>query len=151
MKYTTEIKVNVPLDEFIKKMDNVENLKHWQRGLVSAEHISGDPGELGAKMKLSYKFGKRKMELIETITKRNFPNEFHANYTSKSVHNIQQNYFEKTNDGFTKWTSNSEFLPLNLVMRILLFLMPGTFKKQSLKYMQDFKNFAENGTSVNNA
>ena len=58
MKYTTEIKVNVPLDEFIKKMDNVDNMKHWQRGLVSAEHISGDLGQLGAKMKLNYKFGK---------------------------------------------------------------------------------------------
>ena len=151
MKYTTEITVNVPLDEFINKMDRVENLKHWQRGLVSAEHISGDPGELGAKMKLIYKFGKRNMELLETITKRNFPNEFHANYTTKSMHNIQRNYFEKTKDGFTKWTTRSEFLPLNLVMRIMLFIMPSAFKKQSLKYMQDFKNFAENGTSVTNA
>jgi len=151
MKYTTEIKVDVPLDEFIKKMDNVENMKHWQRGLVSAEHISGDPGELGAKMKLNYLFGKRKMEVIETITKRKFPHEFHANYTSKTIHNVQQNYFEKTNDGFTKWISESEFLPLNLVMRIILVLMPSMFKKQTLKYMQDFKNFAENGTSVTNA
>ena len=151
MKYITEIKVKVPLDEFIKKMDNVENMKHWQRGLVSAEHISGNPGELGAKIKLRYKFGRRHMEIIETITKRNFPKEFHANYTSKSVHNIQKNYFERTNEGFTKWTSKSEFLPLNLVMRIMLFLMPGSFKKQTLKYMQDFKNFAEDGTSVANA
>jgi len=151
MKYTTEIKVNVPLDEFIHKMDNVENLKHWQRGLVSAEHISGTPGELGAKMKLKYKFGRRTMELIETITKRNFPKEFHANYTTKSMHNIQQNYFEKTNKGFTKWTAECDFLPLSLSMRLMLFLMPKTFKKQSFIYMQDFKNFAENGTSVSHA
>lgn len=151
MKYTTEIKVNVPLDEFIKKMDNVDNMKHWQRGLVYAEHISGDLGQLGAKMKLNYKFGKRKMQIIETITKRNFPNEFHANYTTKSMHNIQQNYFEKTSEGFTKWTSKSEYVPLNFSMRLMLFFMPRTFKKQSQKYMQDFKNFAENGISVTNA
>lgn len=151
MKYTTEIKVNIPLDEFIKKMDSVENMKHWQRGFIAAEHISGIPGELGSKMKLKYLFGKRKMHLIETITKRNFPREFHASYTTESMSNLQQNYFEKTNEGFTKWTSKSEFLPLNLVMRIMLFMMPRTFKKQSLKYMQDFKDFAENGTSVANA
>jgi hypothetical protein len=151
MTYTTEIKVDVPLEEFMKKMDNVENLKHWQHGLVSAEHVSGDLGELGAKLKLSYQFGRRKMTLIETITKRNFPQEFHANYTTKSMHTIQENYFERTPEGFTKWTSKSEILPLNLVMRILLFLMPNIFKKQSLKYMQDFKTFAENGTSVANA
>ena len=151
MKYTTEIKVNVPLDEFIKKMDNVDNMKHWQRGLVSAEHISGDLGQLGAKMKLNYKFGKRKMQIIETITKRNFPNEFHANYTTKSMHNVQQNYFEKTSEGVTKWTSKSEYVPLNFSMRLMLFFMPRTFKNQSQKYMQDFKNFAEKGISVTNA
>ncbi|MEM5564206.1 SRPBCC family protein [Psychroserpens sp. AS72] len=151
MKYTTEIKVEVPLDEFIKKMDNVDNMKHWQRGLVSAEHISGDLGQLGAKMKLTYQFGSRKMEIIETITKRNLPNEFHANYTMKSMQNIQQNYFERTTNGFTKWTSSSEFVPLNFKMRLMLFFMPRAFKKQSRNYMQDFKNFAEKGTSVTNA
>jgi hypothetical protein len=151
MKYTTEIKVDVHLDEFIKKMDNVENMKHWQRGLISAEHVSGDLGQLGAKMKLTYQFGSRKMEIIETITKRNFPNEFHANYTMKAMHNVQKNYFEKTSDGFTKWTCESEFVPLTFTMRVMLFFMPRTFKKQTLKYMQDFKNFAQNGTSVTHA
>lgn len=151
MKYTTEIKVCLPLDEFAKKMNNTENLKHWQNGLTSAEHLSGDPGVLGSKMKLTYKFGKRQMELIETITKINFPYEFHANYKSNSAQNIQHNFFESTEDDCTKWTSKNEFIPLNLVMRILMFIMPSTFKKQTLKYMRDFKNFAENGTSIQNA
>ncbi|MFT5847110.1 SRPBCC family protein [Psychroserpens sp.] len=151
MKYTTEIKINVTLDIFIKKMDAVDNLKHWQRGLLSAEHISGDLGQLGAKMKLKYRFGKRQVEITETITKRNFPNEFHANYTMIAMHNIQHNYFEKTSNGFTKWTSHNEYIPLTFKMRIMLFFMPRAFKKQSLIYMQDFKNFAENGTSVTHA
>ncbi|WP_321262583.1 SRPBCC family protein [Psychroserpens sp.] len=132
-------------------MDNPENLKHWQKGLTSAEHLSGDPGVLGSKMKLTFTFGKRKMELIETITKINFPHEFHANYKSASTHNIQQNFFESTEEDYTKWVSKNEFIPLNLVMRILMFIMPSTFKKQTIKYMTDFKNFAENGTSIQNA
>ncbi len=151
MNYTTDIVVNLPIEEVIVKMDNVENLKHWQRGLVAAEHVSGIPGQLGAKMKLTYDFGNRKMELIETITKRNLPHEMHATYKTKSMHNSQENYFKRTSEGFTKWTSKSEFLPLTFFMRLMTIFMPSTFKKQSLKYMQDFKNFAENGTSVINA
>jgi hypothetical protein len=151
MLYTTEIIVKVPLDIFIKKMDNIDNLKHWQRGLLSTEHISGNPGELGSKIKLNYKFNKRYMEIIETITKSNFPNEFHATYNGKGMNNLQKNYFTETADNYTKWTSINEFIPLNFSMRVMLFLMPSAFKKQSLKYMQDFKNFAENGTSVTNA
>jgi len=33
----------------------------------------------------------------------------------------------------------------------MAFLMPGAFKKQSKKYMDDFKAFAEHGTSVKDA
>ena len=37
MKYTTEIVVDVPREEFIKKMDDPQNMRHWQRGLVNYE------------------------------------------------------------------------------------------------------------------
>lgn len=148
MMYTTEIKISLPIDQVIKKMDNVENLKHWQRGLVSAEHIIGAPGALGSKMKFNYRFGKRSMQLVETITRRNFPNEFHATYDTKGMHSIQENYFERTQEGYTKWVIKSEFLPLNFSRRLMIIVSPNMFRKQSKKYMQDFKNFVENGTSV---
>lgn len=151
MKYTTEIIIKKPLQEVIRKMNSTENMKHWQEGLVSSEHISGIPGEFGAKMKLNYDFGKRKMELIETITKQNFPDEFHATYNTKGVCNIQQNYFKNTSEGHTTWITKNEFQPTNFVMSIMLLVMPRAFKKQTKKYMTNFKNFVENGTSVTNA
>jgi len=73
MQYTTEILIDKPISEVIKKFNSADNLKHWQEGLVSTEHISGIPNQLGAKMKLNFSFGKRKMEIIETITKQEFP------------------------------------------------------------------------------
>lgn len=148
MKYTIETTINLPRAEVIKKMDSVENMKHWQRGLVTAEHLSGTPGEVGAKMKLSYQFGKRKMELVETILKNNFPEEFHGTYDAKGMLNIQKNYFTETSEGNTKWVSECEFIPTGFMMRMMTLLMPKAFKKQSKQYMNDFKNFAEHGTSV---
>lgn len=151
MKYTTEIIIEKPLEEVIRKMNSTDNMKHWQEGLTSAEHISGVPGEFGAKMKLNYDFGRRKMEIIETITKQNFPNEFHATYNTKGVRNIQQNYFESTANGSTKWIVINEFEPTSFAMNAMLFLMPRAFKKETKKYMTNFKNFVENGTSIANA
>lgn len=147
MKYTTEIIVDLPRDEFIKKLDNAENMKHWQRGLVDYELLSGTPGEEGARMNLKYKMGKREIEMVETIIKRNFPEEFHATYDAKGVHNIQKNYFKEEN-GKTRWISESEFQFSSFGMKLMAFLMPGAFKKQSMKYATDFKNFAEKGISV---
>jgi len=148
MKYTAEITINLPLEKVIEKMDNPQNLKHWQKGLIRYEVTEGTPGQEGAKMKLEYKMGKRDMTLIETILKRNFPEEFHATYDTKGVHNIQKNYFKAINKTNTKWISESEFQFSGFGMKLMGWLMPGAFKKQSKKYMQDFKNFAENNISV---
>jgi len=148
MKYTVEITINASRAEVIEKMDSVENLKHWQRGLLEAEQLSGKPGKEGSKMRLKYKFGKRDMEMIETITRNNFPEEFHATYDTKGVHNIQENFFEELAEKKTKWISHSEFQFNSFALKVMGFVMPGAFKKQSKKYMDDFKNFVEEGKSV---
>ena len=147
MRYTAEITVDLPRDEFIKKLDNPENMKHWQKGLVKYEHISGAPGSEGARMSLSYQFGKRNMDMVETIIKNNMPDELHASYDTKGVQNIQKNYFEEV-DGKTLWKSDNIFEFSGFMMKLMAFLMPGAFKKQTMKYLNDFKAFAENGTSV---
>jgi len=148
MKYSVEVLIEKPRDEVIKKMDNLDNMKHWQKGLVSSEHVSGTPGQVGAKMQLNYKMGKRELSLVETITKNNFPEEFSATYNTKGMHNIQENSFKETPEGHTKWISNCEFQPSGFMMKAMVFLMPGAFKKQSKQYMIDFKNFVEKGISV---
>lgn len=148
MKYTTEITIDLPRDEFIKKLDSPENMKHWMRGLVSHEVISGTPGHEGTRMNMRFKMGKRDMEMVETIMKRDFPTAFHATYDTKGVHNIQKNFFHEVSENQTKWVSESEFQFAGLGMKVMAFLMPGAFKKQSMKYATDFKNFAENGVSV---
>ncbi|MEL6918656.1 MAG: SRPBCC family protein [Bacteroidota bacterium] len=148
MKYTTEITINLSRDELIEKLDNPDNMKHWQQGLVAYKHLSGTPGQDAAKMELHYKLGKREMVLVETIIKRNFPEEFHATYDTKGVHNIQKNYFKEMGANATQWVSETEFQFSSFMMKAMAFLMPGAFKKQSKKYARDFKAFAEEGISV---
>ena len=148
MKYTLELLIECPIEEVIKKFHNTDTMAHWQRGLVSCEHLSGTPGEIGAKMRLNYQIGKRKMELVEKVTHKNLPHEFHATYDTKGMHNIQENHFKENNEGHTVWISKSEFLPTNFMLWVITLLMPRAFKKQSRLYMDDFKNFAEKGVSV---
>ncbi len=66
---------------------------------------------------------------------------------TQKVHNIQKNYFEPKDDQSTKWISESEFQFSSLGMKLLGWLMPAPSKTVQ-KYMEDFKSFAENGTSV---
>ncbi len=151
MKYTSEITIDLPRNTVIEKFDQLDNLKHWQKGFLSHEQLSGTHGEAGAKSMLRYKMGKRAVDLTETIIKRNLPDEFHATYEAKGVYNLQENYFTEIDENTTKWVSRTEFKFSSFMMKVIGLLMPGSFKKQSCKYMMDFKNFAEKGISVADA
>ena len=148
MKYTSEIIIDLPREDVIKALDNPDNMKHWQRGLVGYKILEGTPGKEGAKMELEYQMGKRNVVMVETIIKNQFPEEFHAHYDAKSVHNEQRNYFHELEGNQTKWVSESMFKFAGFGMKLIAYLMPGAFKKQSMKYLNDFKDFAEKGISV---
>lgn len=143
MKFTIETEINKPIDKVNELFDNADNMSKWMEGLQSFEHISGTPGQPGAKSKLKFKMGKREIEMVETITVRNLPDEFSGIYEAQGVHNIVKNKFVKISESKTKYITENEF-QFKGFMKIMAFLMPGAFKKQSTKYMNDFKTFVEN-------
>lgn len=142
MNYTCEVIIDKPRDEVIQLFDNPKNLQYWQKGFISFEHISGEPGKPGSESIIKYDMNGRKVDMIETITFRHLPDEFHSNYLANGVTNIQKNYFEDL-DGKTRWKSTAEF-KFTGFMRILAFFMgKKAFQKQSMQFMEDFKAYAE--------
>ncbi len=142
MKYTLEITINQPREKVIALFDSEENLYKWQEGLQNVNHISGNKGEVGSKSEMHFLMGKREVKMIETITHRNLPEEFHGTYDAGNVFNIQKNYFKKVDDDTTKWISEAEF-QFKGFSKLIFPLMKGAFKKQSYKYLENFKKFAE--------
>ncbi len=143
MRYTSEITINRPVDVVTRLFDDPKNLYAWMDGLQSFELLSGEQGQPGAKAKLVYQMGKRRVEMIETITERNLPDIFAGTYDADGVHNIVVNKFIALPDGNTRYITENEF-QFKGFMRIIAFLMPGAFKKQSFKYLEQFKAFVEN-------
>lgn len=142
MNYTCEIEIDKPRDEVVKLFDDPENFKYWQKGFISYKHVSGEPGKPGAESLLNYQMGKRKVEMVETITFNDLPKEFHANFIASGVTNIQKNYFHELGEK-TKWVSESEFKFTGFMKFVSFFMGKGAFKKQSVSYMEDFKAYAE--------
>lgn len=142
VKYESEIVVNLPRKRFIELFNNTENMKKWQSTLEEFEHISGEPGKEGAKSKMIYKERGGTMEMIETITHANFPEAFHATYEASGVFNIQENFFYDEGDS-TRWKAISEF-QFSGIWKILSLFMRRAFRKQTLSFMEMFKEFAEN-------
>ena len=147
MKYQQEITINKPRKEVVEKFSNPDNMKHWQRGFIFMKPINGKMGEEGSQNLLKYDMGKREVEMTETILKNNLPDEFSATYEAKGVYNYQINKFSPTMEKNTLWITDNEFM-LSGFMKLFGWFMPGAFKKQSRKYMEDFKAFVEDGKSV---
>lgn len=144
MKFKCSVTIDLPIDRVIQLFDNPNNLKEWQDGFVSFEHLSGTPGETGAKSLIKYKHGKREMELIETITVKNLPEEFSGTYEHKHMDNTLKNSFVALSDQQTRldcyihYTKFKAFVP-----KIMAFLMPGMYRKFTQKWLDQFKKFAE--------
>ncbi len=143
MRYQNSIIINLPVEKVIELFDNPDNLKHWQKGLQSFEHLSGISGQPGAKSKLIFQMGKRRVEMIETVTERNLPLVFAGYYEATGVWNAVSNSFIDNGNGTTTWKTDTEFKFTNFMMKTIGFLMPGAFKKQSQVFLQDFKTWAE--------
>jgi hypothetical protein len=150
MKYVVDIEIDLPRERVIQIFNEPDNRSKWQEGLLSFEHINGEPGQPGAQMRLVFQMGKRRIEMIETINERNLPDEFHATYDAKCVHNVVRNFFRELGPNKTRWESENEF-QFSGFMRLIGLLMRRAFPEQSLKMMRNFKDFAEDGRTVNQA
>lgn len=143
MKYTAEVTINLPREQVVELFDNPDNMSKWMEGLESFTHISGEPGQPGAKSNLVFQIGKRRMEMVETITENQLPEYMAGTYESGKTLNIQKVIFQEINENTTKYIAENEFKMGSFMMRMMGVLMPGAFKKQTLKYMESFKRFAE--------
>jgi len=142
LKYQTEIQINLPRDRVIELFDNPDNLYHWMDSLTLFKHISGDLGAAGALSELHFKMGKRQMVMQEEITEYNLPQSFTAIYRMQGVENTMLNTFVEHGET-TIWGIDVSFTFAGFGMKLMSKLMPGMFKKQTVKNMQAFKKFAE--------
>ncbi|MEM7454086.1 MAG: SRPBCC family protein [Planctomycetota bacterium] len=146
--YTVSIDIDLPRDKVIELFDDPDNLFKWQNGLQSFDHVSGEPGQPGAVSRMVYLNGKHRIELMETITVRNLPDEFSGIYAWGGGSNTLVNKFIELAPDRTRWESTCTYTMKSLMLKFMGFFFPGMFKEQNMKFLRNFKAFAEDGKSV---
>jgi hypothetical protein len=149
--YTLEVEINCPRERVLELFDDPESMAKWQDGFESFEPLSGEPGQEGATARITYLQGKRKIELIETVSRRKFPEEFHGRYSWQGGSNTLENYFLELGPERTLWRSTCDYEFSSLLLKLIGLLMPGSFKKQNLGFMMNFKALCEEGRDVREA
>lgn len=125
------------------------------------EPLSGVHGQVGTKSRVVLQMGQQQFEGTETITRREpadlrgIPKEsvvhFEREIVGEGMWSAVRDRLTEVNPDTTLWVSESEYRFSGLLMRLMGFLMPGAFRKQSQQHMQDFKAFVEQGKDVREA
>jgi hypothetical protein len=143
MNYSQEITIDLPLASVIAVFEDPASMNYWRPEPVSTQHLSGEPGQPGAKSRMIYKSGKTEFSLIETITARDLPHEFSGMYEAESMTNTIKRSFTATGDNRTLYKIEVDYTFKTMVWQIIGAIMPGLLKRQTYKYMKLFKDFAE--------
>ncbi len=161
MKYTVSIEIALPREKVVELLVDPGNMSKWLRGLVLHEPLSGVHGQVGTTSRVVMQMGRQKTECTETITRRE-PADLHGiprgsvvhfdrEIVTKGMWSAARERLTETGPETTLWVSESEYRFSGVPMRLVALLMPGAFRKQSLRHLQDFKAFAEHGKDVRDA
>ncbi|GAA1622131.1 SRPBCC family protein [Catellatospora bangladeshensis] len=161
MKYTVSIEIALPRERVAQLLADPAHLPMWLRGLVLHEPLNGAHGQVGTRSRVVLQMGQQRIEATETITRREpadlhgIPKDsvvhFEREIVSQGMWSAARERLTETGPETTLWTSENEYRFSGLLMRLVGLLMPGSFRKQSLQHMQDFKAFAEHGKDVRRA
>ncbi|MDR7380974.1 SRPBCC family protein [Promicromonospora iranensis] len=158
MRYTSSIEIALPRERVAQLLADPAHVQKWVRGVVLHEPLSGMHGQVGTRSRVVMESGKRQIECIETITRREpadlreIPREvvvhFDREIVGEGMWNAVRDRLTEATPTTTLWESESEFRFSSPLMRLMGRLLPGVFRKQSQQHMQDFKAFAEQGRDV---
>jgi len=144
MKYGSSLIINAPIAHVVDVWNNPDNYKHWQDGFQSIELLEGTANTVGAKSKILFKQGKGQMELFETILSIDLPHEKSGLYEHIHMTNVNTTKFKDLGNETTEYITEGEYTKFNgIIPKIMSVLFKGMFKKQSHKWMVQFKDYAE--------
>lgn len=142
MKYSVHIDIRKPLEEVYARFTDPANYSSWMDGLIRIEPLEGTPGKPGSTSRFVFKSGARTMEMTETILSVDKPYSVTVRFNANGVENIVTTRLERISPDITRCHNDQDFR-FRGIMALVSRLMPGAFKKQSLKYLEAFKAFAE--------
>jgi hypothetical protein len=144
LKFVCTVVIDAPRENVVNIFQDDSTFKEWQTGFESFEHLSGIPGTPGAKAKIVFRTKKHVIELTETITVNNLPDEKSALYEHVHMDNTMRNRFTIVGPQQTRYDAEIEYTRFSgFVPRMMATLTPGMFRNQVQRQLERFKRFVE--------
>lgn len=144
MRFTCKVEINAPREKVVEAFLDNEKQKQWQDGFIGKEQISGEPFQKNAVAMMKYKRGNGVMELKETILLNELPDEFSGLYEHKHMINTMTSRFTSIDGEKTLFEAKIHYMQtFGLMPKLMMKLFPGMMKKQTQKWLDQFKAAVE--------
>ncbi len=142
MKFVAEVIINRPRERVIQLMADPANMPQWQPGIQSITPLNADRDAVGAKSRVIFATHGIHLEMIETVIRRNPPDEFISSFEARGVKNLVSNRFYPEGPGQTRWVMENSF-EFSGFMAVARPFIGEILARQTRESMQRFKMFAE--------
>lgn len=144
MKFKCSVEIESPIERVVQLFLDQSQRAEWQDGYLRAEPVSGSPGEVGSVTRLFFESKRHKMELLETILAKDLPHEITGKYEHTHMVNTMRSRFTALGPARTRYDAEVHYTRFNgLMPKLMAKLMPGMFRKQTQKWLDQFKALAE--------
>ena len=144
MKYTCTTEVPLNRKDCIKLWLDESQYDKWQEGFQYKKWTKGSPNQKNSTSNILIIQGNRKIELEEFITESNLPSYLEGRYTHIHMTNTQKVSFEIISPEKTLVRTEVEYTEFkSFIAKVMAILFPRLFKKQSQKWLDQFKLLAE--------
>lgn len=140
--YSTEVKINKPLDFVFKEFNDKDNSKKWIPEIKSLDTIQQNFTKTGSIFKIVIDNNGEEIVMTEKIVAF-IPNEkLTIFYDAENMLKTNDYIFNKI-EGGTKITLHASCSSDSYIMSCLFPYFKGTFKNQDQQYLNNFKNLIE--------
>lgn len=143
MKYNTSIKINAPTELVQELLIQPKKQLLWQTWLSDLQPLSGEMTQKGAVARLTYVVNGKKIVMTETILENTLPDKLVVHYNTVGADTTNYISLSAPTDKQTTIQMETEVKSKHFALKVLMWLLPTLFKKQTHTLLQQLKEYAE--------
>lgn len=143
MKYSSVVDIRLPMFKVLPSWQPAY-YKEWQPDLLDVSHISGTPGQAGAKHLLGFDSTRGRQNVLETLVASELPGRFVALYQGDDTEYRMQTHFSVIDDNHCRFTCEVRYTRVGGAKQVVRsWLWPARFKTATVNWQRSFKKYVE--------
>ncbi|MBX7150937.1 SRPBCC family protein [bacterium] len=143
LTFTVSVQIDQPITVVWEKFADENNMQHWMQGFKKIENVSGNPGEVGSKFRLTFDENGEEVYVDEELLVLAEKEKFAFSMDNEVLNGKGEFTFKAIDSNRTEMIYHNESEGKGLFWKSLLFLAQQQIIERNQNNFSAFKNFSE--------